>query len=54
MLTKISYVSQEMERQVAEITLETCGVIYHWMERALLRLGCLVPTSRTALSTYPQ
>jgi hypothetical protein len=28
-----------MERQVAEITLETCGAICHWMERALLRLG---------------
>jgi hypothetical protein len=28
-----------MERQVAKITPETCGVICHWMERALLRLG---------------
>jgi hypothetical protein len=28
-----------MERQVAEITPETCGAICHWMERALLRLG---------------
>jgi hypothetical protein len=28
-----------MERQVAEITPETCGPICHWMERALLRLG---------------
>jgi hypothetical protein len=28
-----------MEHQVAEITLETCGAVYHWMERALLRLG---------------
>jgi hypothetical protein len=28
-LTKISYISQEMERQVAEITPETCGAIYH-------------------------
>jgi hypothetical protein len=28
-----------MERQVTEITLEMCGAICHWMERALLRLG---------------
>jgi hypothetical protein len=28
-----------MERQVAEITSETCGAICHLMERALLRLG---------------
>jgi hypothetical protein len=28
-----------MERQVAEITPETCGAICHRMERALLRLG---------------
>jgi hypothetical protein len=28
-----------MERQVVEITPETCGEICHWMERALLRLG---------------
>jgi hypothetical protein len=28
-----------MERQVTEITPETCGVICHWIERALLRLG---------------
>jgi hypothetical protein len=38
-LTKISYVSQEIEHQVAEITLEMCGAICHWMERSLLRLG---------------
>jgi hypothetical protein len=28
-----------MERQDAEITPETCGVICHWMERGFLRLG---------------
>jgi hypothetical protein len=28
-----------MERQVSEITPETCGAIFHYMERALLRLG---------------
>jgi hypothetical protein len=28
-----------MERQVTEITPETCTAIFHWMERDLLRLG---------------
>jgi hypothetical protein len=28
-----------MECQVTEITTKTCGVICHWMERALFRLG---------------
>jgi hypothetical protein len=28
-----------MERQVTEITPETCEAICHWMERALLKLG---------------
>jgi hypothetical protein len=45
-LTKISYVSQEMERQVAEITPETCGVICHWMEKAHLKLE-VPPTNVT-------
>jgi hypothetical protein len=29
MLIEIFYVSQEMERQAAEITPETCGELYH-------------------------
>jgi hypothetical protein len=28
-----------MECQAAEITLETCRELCHWLERALLRLG---------------
>jgi hypothetical protein len=40
-----------MERQVAEITPETCGVICHWMERALLRLG-VPPTYVTYRAAY--
>jgi hypothetical protein len=35
-----------MERQVAEITPETCGAICHWMERALLKLE-VPPTNVT-------
>jgi hypothetical protein len=40
-----------MERQVAEITPETCGAICHWMERALLRLG-VPPTYVTYRAEY--
>jgi hypothetical protein len=40
-----------MERQVAEITPETCGAIFHWMERALLRLG-VPPTYVTYRAEY--
>jgi hypothetical protein len=40
-----------MERQVAEITPETCGAICHWMERALLRLG-VPPTYVTYCAEY--
>jgi hypothetical protein len=40
-----------MERQVAEITPETCEVICHWMERALLRLG-VPPTYITYRAEY--
>jgi hypothetical protein len=40
-----------MERQVAEITPETCGAICHWMERALLRLG-VPPTYVTYRARY--
>jgi hypothetical protein len=40
-----------MERQVAEITPETCGAICHWMERALLRLG-VPPTYVTYRTEY--
>jgi hypothetical protein len=40
-----------MERQVAEITPETRGVICHWMERALLRLG-VPPTYVTYHAEY--
>jgi hypothetical protein len=50
-LTKISYVSQEMERQVAEITPETSETICHWMESALLRLG-VPPTYVTYRAEY--
>jgi hypothetical protein len=38
-----------MERQVAEITPETCGC--HWMEKALLRLG-VPPTYVTYRAEY--
>jgi hypothetical protein len=40
-----------MEFQVAEITPETCKVICHWMERALLRLG-VPPTYVTYRAEY--
>jgi hypothetical protein len=40
-----------MECQVAEITPKTCGVICHWMERALLRLG-VPPTYVTYRAKY--
>jgi hypothetical protein len=40
-----------MECQDAEITPETCGAIYHWMERALLRLG-VPPTYVTYRTEY--
>jgi hypothetical protein len=40
-----------MERQVAEITPETCGAICHCMERALLRLG-VPPTYVTYRTEY--
>jgi hypothetical protein len=40
-----------MERQVAEITPETCGAICHWMERAFLRLG-VPPTYVTYRAEY--
>jgi hypothetical protein len=40
-----------MECQVAEITPETCGVICHWMERALLMLG-VPPTYVTYHAEY--
>jgi hypothetical protein len=40
-----------MECQDAEITPETCGVICHWMERALLRLG-VPPTYVTYCAEY--
>jgi hypothetical protein len=40
-----------MERQIAEITPETCGAICHWMERALLRLG-VPPTYVTYCAEY--
>jgi hypothetical protein len=40
-----------MERQVAEITRETCGTICHCMERALLRLR-VPPTYVTYRAEY--
>jgi hypothetical protein len=40
-----------MECQVAETTLETCGAICHWMERALLMLG-VPPTYVTYRTEY--
>jgi hypothetical protein len=40
-----------MERQVAEISPETCEAICHWMERALLRLG-VHPTYVTYHAKY--
>jgi hypothetical protein len=40
-----------MERQVVEITLETCRAICHWVERALLSLG-VPPTYVTYHAEY--
>jgi hypothetical protein len=40
-----------MERQVVEITPETCGAICHWTERAFLRLG-FPPTYVTYRAEY--
>jgi hypothetical protein len=40
-----------VERQDGEITPETCGAIYYWMERALLRLG-VPPTYVTYRAEY--
>jgi hypothetical protein len=51
MLIEIFYVSQEMERQAAEITPETCGELCHWLDRALLRLG-VPPTYVTYRAEY--
>jgi hypothetical protein len=51
MLIEIFYVSQKMERQAAEITPETCGELYHWLDRALLRLG-VPPTYVTYRAEY--
>jgi hypothetical protein len=50
-LTKISYPSQEIVRQAMEITVEMCGELCHWLERALLRLG-VPPTYVTYRAEY--